>query len=785
MNKIWKAVNLAVALVMLVALFARYQPAAASPAHAAATDPGDFIPGQVVVGFTSSDVKAVSAQATALAGSVNAQVVSQYGSLALLSFSPDADVSAVAAQLKGQAGVSFAEPDYVLRLSTQAGSAPAAATQVTRTSSNGTTFTVPMDTLHALGDVSALTAGPLKPGYPNDPYLWTDWGWQYVGADIVWPNKTASANICELDTGVDYLHPDLKASVTKGFDFVNNDSDPMDDNGNGTAMAGVMVAKMGNAEGIAGISTGKLVAVKVVNAQGWAVAYNVAAGINYCANLSSVKVLTLGVTSNYNSTAIYNALLYAINTKGKLVVAAAGDYNSGTFVYPAAWANDPLFQHKLLAVAAVDDGTTASYSCRAAISNYGEWIGLVAPGTNIFTTTPYDKPFYMNYKYGTPARYATMSGTVMAAAFVAAGAARRWGYKPAETNLLVGSDLFYNSSKYVNADGICWPTSMNGIPVLNVAYQLERGAAYAYIRNSTTALPLPGAQFQLYQGTKLISTGTEPAYNSPYVEAINLPAGTGYTAKVNLSGVTAGPQPAFQHSKPGGSAAGAPVTIAGGKWTYFGDTAVPPKSGNFDLVDGWGQDAAAITGQDLDLLVWLPATPNPLDISQPANFIVSYWSASWEGNSYGYLEGNSSGTLLGFPFALNNRDGGNKDTISMESTTISKRLAHAPLSANANLPYYPGFYWVAVTDFGMTFSSGTYSGDHVLRGTWPFVYLWKDGAIKAFSEDGGCNTQYWYPFKITSGISGSAPVITYANLCYNIEPYALDSSGPTDLTKTP
>jgi hypothetical protein len=784
MYRILKAINLAVALVLVVALYASYQPAAASPAHAAAPDPGDFIPGQVVIGFTSDDVKAVSAQASALAGTVNAQVVSQYGSLALLSFSPDADVTAVAAQLKGQAGVSFAEPDYVLRLSTQAGTAPAAAaTQVTRTNSDGTSFTVPMDTLHSLGGVSSLTVGPLKPGYPNDPYLWINWGWSYVGADIVWPNKTASVNICELDTGVDYTHPDLKSTVTKGFDFVNNDADPMDDNGNGTAMAGIMVAQMNNKEGIAGVSTGKLVAVKVVNAQGWSVSYNVAAGINYCANLSTVKVLTLGVNSNFNSTAIYNALLYAINTKGKLVVAAAGDNNSGTFVYPAAWASDGNFSHKLLAVAAVDDGSTTSYGCRAAYSDYGYWITTVAPGTDIFTTTPYDKPFYLNYIYGTPARYATMSGTAMAAAFVSAGAARRWGYKPAETNQQVGVD-FWVTNSLVNANGSCWPLGMSGIAVMNVAYQLGRGAAYAFINNSTTGLPLPGAQFQLYQGTSLKGSGTEPGYHSPYVEAINLPIGSGYAGKVNLSGVTAGPQPAFQHSKPSGD--GTFAIIYGGWWTDFGLTAVPNKSGNFDAVAGWGQDTAAITGKDLDLLVWLPATPNPLDSSQPAPFIVSHWAGGGEGNSYGFLEGNPSGTLLGFPFALNNRDGGTYDSISMESTSISKRLAHGPLSANANLPYYPGTYWVTVTDYGQIFSSGPYSGLPVLRGTWPFVYIWKDGAIKAFAEDGDCYTQKWYPFYIISGISGSAPTISFIDVCTNGVPYALgSSSGLTIQSKTP
>jgi hypothetical protein len=545
----------------------------------------------------------------------------------------------------------------------------------------------------------------------------------------------------------------------------------MDDNGNGTAMAGIMVARMGNKEGIAGVSTGKLVAVKVVNAQGWAVSYNVAAGINYCASLSTVKILIIGVNSNFASAAMHAALVNAINTKGKLVVAAAGDTNSTTFVYPAAWASDSAFQFKLLAIAAIDDGSTATKGCRYPLSNYGWWITAVAPGKNVYTTTPYDKPFYLNYGYGTPARYAYMSGTAMAAAFVAAGAARRWGYKPTETNLQVGNDFFSTTFPPINDNDICWPSVMGATTVLNVAYQLDRGAAYANINNSTTGLPLPGAQFQLYQGTKLVGSGSEPGYNLPYVEAINLPVGPGYTAKVNLSGVTNGPQPAFQQSKPSGFAAGAPVTISGGSWTDFGYTAIPPKSGNFDVVAGWGQDTQAVSGLQLDMDVWLPYPGAP--------FIVT--SSASEGDAFGYLENNPSGSLLYFPFALSNRA---FDGLEMLSTTISKRLAHAPLSANSNLPYYPGSYYIGINDYGGTFSSGSHAGDHLLKWAWPFAYLWKDGAIKDFIEsDGGasctfCNSQYWFPFTITSGTSGSVPTILNINTYTNSTsyPYTLGSS---------
>jgi hypothetical protein len=102
-----------------------------------------------------------------------------------------------------------------------------------------------------------------------------------------------------------------------------------------------------------------------------------------------------------------------------------------------------------------------------------------------------------------------------------------------------------------------------------------------------------------------------------------------------------------------------------------------------------------------------------------------------------------------------------------------------PVPANANLPYYAGTYYIGVSDYGTLFASGPHTGEHVLFWTWPFVYLWKDGAIKAFAEYDNCNTMFWYPFKIISGTSGSAPTITPLNDCNSSTPIGL---GFSDLT---
>jgi thermitase len=60
--------------------------------------------------------------------------------------------------------------------------------------------------------------------------------------------------VAVIDTGVDYTHEELIGKVIPGHDYVDDDNDPMDENGHGTAVAGIIAAKANNGRGIAGIS---------------------------------------------------------------------------------------------------------------------------------------------------------------------------------------------------------------------------------------------------------------------------------------------------------------------------------------------------------------------------------------------------------------------------------------------------------------------------------------------------------------------------------------------------
>ena len=81
-------------------------------------------------------------------------------------------------------------------------------------------------------------------------------GPQKIQADWAWNITTGNSSVlvAVIDTGIDYNHSDLAANyVPLGFDWVNNDTDPMDDNGHGTHCAGIIAAVLNNI-GIAGVA---------------------------------------------------------------------------------------------------------------------------------------------------------------------------------------------------------------------------------------------------------------------------------------------------------------------------------------------------------------------------------------------------------------------------------------------------------------------------------------------------------------------------------------------------
>ncbi len=215
---------------------------------------------------------------------------------------------------------------------------------------------------------------------PNDPFFSSQYGLYgqssnginaLGGWDIEQGKK--SIIIAAVDTGVDYRHEDLAGKIIKGYDFVNEDFDPMDDNGHGTHVAGIMGAIANNGRGIVGVCPRcSVLAVKVITADGSGSNSWIANGIANAVNLGA-RVINLSLGGLDNSKTIRMAVRQA-NQQGVLVVAASGNDGSGVPLYPAA----------LPEVIAV--GATNRYGDKASFSSYGSHLELAAPGEAIYST---------------------------------------------------------------------------------------------------------------------------------------------------------------------------------------------------------------------------------------------------------------------------------------------------------------------------------------------------------------------------------------------------------------
>lgn len=164
--------------------------------------------------------------------------------------------------------------------------------------------------------------------------------------------------------------PDLGGtSFLAGWDFVNQDAHPNDDNGHGTHVAGTVAQTTNNGFGVAGVAFGVTVMpVKVLNAAGTGAYDWIADGIYYAVD-NGADVISMSLGGSSGSVTLENAVAYAYN-HDVVVVAASGNDN-GAVGYPAA------YDAYVIAV-----GATQYDESRAPYSNYGSSLDVVAPGGN-------------------------------------------------------------------------------------------------------------------------------------------------------------------------------------------------------------------------------------------------------------------------------------------------------------------------------------------------------------------------------------------------------------------
>ena len=277
---------------------------------------------------------------------------------------------------------------------------------------------------------------------PNDPF-WTGgqlWGLQKIRANAVWDGLSIgdpSVVIANIDTGVDYTHPDLAANMWRnpgeipgnradddgngyvddlvGIDVVNANEtpggpeDPMDDHGHGTHLAGTMAGVGNNGAGVAGVTwNSKILACKFIGSNGEGTDADAIGCFDYIVALKrrgvNIRVSNNSWGSCDGPAPVLQGAIDVTGEAGILNVFAAGNGetdNDATPYYPSN-----LSSPSIVAVAASDGNDN-----RPSFSNFGAtMVDLAAPGSGIIST-------HLN------AGYATSSGTSMAASHVAGAAA--------------------------------------------------------------------------------------------------------------------------------------------------------------------------------------------------------------------------------------------------------------------------------------------------------------------------------------------------------------------------
>ncbi len=327
-------------------------------------------------------------------------------------------------------------------------------------------------------------------GIPNDPYWPLQWNMTLINAPAGWDiiTGTPAITIAVLDTGVDLDHPDLAGRLVAGWDYVNSDPYPDDDNGHGTHVAGIIGALANNSIGVAGVDwQARLMPIKVLNASGVGTYFNIIDGIRYAANVAKVINLSLVGWDDYQG--LHDAVIYAVN-RGCLVVTAAGNCGDGgagcpgvnPIAYPAAYT-------ETIAVAA-----TTRQEGRASYSGYQPYVNLAAPGGDagspVWSTVP-------NNTYG------ARSGTSMAAAHVSGLAGLLWSLNPSFSSAQVWQIMRDSARKigpYPYVDG---RNDYFGYGLIDIAGALQSAAPTLEVQPAGVSFlaggnrPAPSAQVTL------------------------------------------------------------------------------------------------------------------------------------------------------------------------------------------------------------------------------------------------------------------------------------------------
>ncbi len=330
--------------------------------------PLSFAATLLAVGFLAS-----AAPAFAAPGYVSGEVIVGYadGSQRLTSLPPGISVRQAIRQLGRSPEVEYAVPNYKARTSAipndpGRSGIPGGWQQIQwNFLACGSLCGKPAQTNQSAGGINAIGA------------------WQLLSNRGVQPG--AGARVAVLDTGVAYLdkEPDFRrspdfssAQFDAGYDFVDGDNEPLDQDGHGTHVTGTIAELNDNGVALTGLAPGAtVIPVRVLNAIGVGNARGIARGIRYAAD-QGADVINMSfefaakVRSCRDLPTVCSALKYA-RSRGVLPVAAAGNSEGKAVAFPA-------LAPKVLGV-----GRTTKDGCAAAGSRSGKGLDLVAPGGGV------------------------------------------------------------------------------------------------------------------------------------------------------------------------------------------------------------------------------------------------------------------------------------------------------------------------------------------------------------------------------------------------------------------
>lgn len=239
---------------------------------------------------------------------------------------------------------------------------------------------------------------------PGDPFYYGQYHHQTIRTSEAWDRSMGSnVTVAILDNGIDMNHEDLMGKIVDPYDVTYDSPYTLTMGDHGTHVAGIVGSAIENGYGGVGVAPAASIMPIDVFAGSSAYTSEVIEGI-YRAVDHGANIINMSLGNYSYSSFFQDAINYAYD-HNVVVVAAAGNDATNLTHYPSS------YDH------VISVGSTTQEDTRSYFSNYGPYVDITAPGTDVLSTTPYN--FYETY-----------SGTSMASPVVAGVAALVKSYEP-------------------------------------------------------------------------------------------------------------------------------------------------------------------------------------------------------------------------------------------------------------------------------------------------------------------------------------------------------------------